>query len=74
MRVRVIDCVCATAHTCCRTLTSLTHSGDLAHHLERNGAFSEKEVRFIAAEIVLGLEHLHSCGIVYRCVRALVLK
>jgi len=40
--------------------------GDLAYHLERKGRFVEKEVRFITAEIVLALEHLHSCGIVYR--------
>ncbi len=40
--------------------------GDLAYHLEQKGRFGEKEVRFIVAEIVLALEHLHSCGIVYR--------
>eukprot|EP01114_Cavostelium_apophysatum_P001127 TRINITY_DN10968_c0_g1_i1.p1 TRINITY_DN10968_c0_g1~~TRINITY_DN10968_c0_g1_i1.p1 ORF type:complete len:531 (-),score=159.02 TRINITY_DN10968_c0_g1_i1:65-1657(-) len=40
--------------------------GDMAFHLEQKGRFSEKEARFFAAEIVLALEHLHSCGIVYR--------
>jgi len=40
--------------------------GDLAFHLEKKGKFAEKEVRFITAEIVLALEHLHSCGVVYR--------
>jgi len=40
--------------------------GDLAFHLDQKGKFNEKEVRFITAEIVLALEHLHSCGIVYR--------
>ena len=40
--------------------------GDLAYHLEQKGRFKEKEVCFITAEIVLALEHLHSCGIVYR--------
>jgi serine/threonine protein kinase len=40
--------------------------GDLAFHLEQKTRFNEKEVRFITAEIVLALEHLHSCGIVYR--------
>jgi protein kinase/protein kinase A len=40
--------------------------GDLAHHLEKNGKFQEKEIRFFTAEIVLALEHLHSCGIIYR--------
>jgi hypothetical protein len=28
--------------------------------------FNPKKVRFIAAEIVLALEHLHNCGIIYR--------
>jgi len=40
--------------------------GDIAYHLEKRTRFSEKEVRFITAEIVLALEHLHSCAIVYR--------
>lgn len=40
--------------------------GDMAYHLDQKGKFAEKEVRFIDAEIVLALEHLHSCGIVYR--------
>jgi len=40
--------------------------GDLAFHLEQKGRFNEKEVRVLTAEIVLALEHLHSCGIIYR--------
>jgi len=40
--------------------------GDMAYHLNQKGRFMEKEVRFFIAEIVLGLEHLHSCGVVYR--------
>lgn len=40
--------------------------GDMAFHLEQHGRFAEKEVKFISAEIVLALEHLHTCGIVYR--------
>lgn len=40
--------------------------GDLASHLDLKSKFSEEEVRFIIAEIILALEHLHSCGIVYR--------
>jgi len=40
--------------------------GDMAFHLEIKNRFNDKEVRFFAAEIVLALEHLHSCGIVYR--------
>jgi len=40
--------------------------GDMAYHLEARSRFGEKEVRFFASEIVLALEHLHACGIVYR--------
>ncbi len=40
--------------------------GDLSFHLEKKNKFDEKEVRFISCEIILGLEHLHACGIVYR--------
>eukprot|EP00027_Filamoeba_sp_ATCC50430_P017565 CAMPEP_0168566486 /NCGR_PEP_ID=MMETSP0413-20121227/14443_1 /TAXON_ID=136452 /ORGANISM="Filamoeba nolandi, Strain NC-AS-23-1" /LENGTH=426 /DNA_ID=CAMNT_0008598505 /DNA_START=272 /DNA_END=1550 /DNA_ORIENTATION=+ len=40
--------------------------GDMAYHLERKGRFNEKEVRFFAAELVLAIEHLHSCGVIYR--------
>jgi len=40
--------------------------GDMAYHLSLKGHLSDKEVRFIASEIVLALDHLHSCGIIYR--------
>ena len=41
-------------------------NGDLSQHLSMKGRFNEKEIRFIIAEIVLALEHLHGCGIIYR--------
>ena len=40
--------------------------GDLHYHLSQHGVFSEKEVKFYAAEIILGLEHMHLRSIVYR--------
>jgi beta-adrenergic-receptor kinase len=40
--------------------------GDLHYHLSQHGVFSEKEVKFYAAEVILGLEHMHSRFIVYR--------
>eukprot|EP01087_Luapelamoeba_hula_P008390 TRINITY_DN2095_c1_g1_i2.p1 TRINITY_DN2095_c1_g1~~TRINITY_DN2095_c1_g1_i2.p1 ORF type:complete len:527 (+),score=89.72 TRINITY_DN2095_c1_g1_i2:103-1683(+) len=40
--------------------------GDMFFHLRKKGRFTEKEAQFFAAEITLGLEHLHSCGIIYR--------
>jgi serine/threonine protein kinase len=42
--------------------------GSLHYHLRKSkaGFFSEEEVEFWAAEILLALEHLHSVGILYR--------
>uniref|UniRef100_A0AAZ3PMG5 G protein-coupled receptor kinase n=1 Tax=Oncorhynchus tshawytscha TaxID=74940 RepID=A0AAZ3PMG5_ONCTS len=39
---------------------------DLHYHLSQHGVFSEKEMRFYAAEIILGLEHMHNRFVVYR--------
>jgi len=40
--------------------------GDLNFHLKRQERFSEKVVQFLIAELVLALDYLHSCGIIYR--------
>jgi len=40
--------------------------GDLAFHLKREDKFSEHKAQFVAAELVLALEYLHSRGVVYR--------
>eukprot|EP00457_Paulinella_chromatophora_P002456 gb/GEZN01002461.1/.p1 GENE.gb/GEZN01002461.1/~~gb/GEZN01002461.1/.p1 ORF type:complete len:645 (-),score=124.53 gb/GEZN01002461.1/:421-2355(-) len=40
--------------------------GDLKFHLINAGRFSEKRARFYAAEVLLGLEHIHSKKIIYR--------
>ena len=42
------------------------NGGDLHYHLSQHGVFTEKEVRFYAAEVILGLEHMHSRYVVYR--------
>ena len=39
-------------------------AGDLGYHLSKVGRFSEDRARFYAAEILLGLEHLHGMNIV----------
>lgn len=44
----------------------VTAGGDLHYHLSQHGVFSEAEMRFYAAEIILGLEHMHSRFVVYR--------
>lgn len=40
--------------------------GELFHHLQKEGRFTEDRARFYTAEIVLALEHLHIYDIVYR--------
>lgn len=42
--------------------------GELFHHLQKEGRFTEDRARFYTAEIVLAFEHLHKFDIVYRCV------
>ena len=45
---------------------ALCAAGDLAYHLGKYVRFTEHQAKFYAAEILLGLEHLHSLNIVYR--------
>ncbi|MBZ3877394.1 Beta-adrenergic receptor kinase 2 [Sciurus carolinensis] len=47
-------------------ILDLMNGGDLHYHLSQHGVFSERETRFYACEIILGLEHMHSCCVVYR--------
>jgi len=42
------------------------NGGELFYHLQNERKFSTERARFYAAEIVLGLEHLHKQGIIYR--------
>ncbi|VBB32427.1 unnamed protein product [Acanthocheilonema viteae] len=44
----------------------LMNGGDLHYHLSQHGIFSESEVIFYAAEVILGLEHMHNRSVVYR--------
>ena len=39
---------------------------DLSAHLRQVGRFSVNRARFYAAEILLGIENLHSKGVLYR--------
>ena len=47
-------------------ILDLMNGGDLHYHLSQHGVFSETDVRFYCAEIILGLEHMHSRFVVYR--------
>lgn len=40
--------------------------GDLSQHLKKRGTFWENEVKFFAAQIILGLQDLHEKGIIYQ--------
>jgi serine/threonine protein kinase len=42
------------------------NGGELFFHLQNDKKFPEDRVRFYAAEIVCGLEYLHSAGVLYR--------
>lgn len=41
------------------------NGGDLFHYIRKH-KLKPKQIEFLAAEIVLALEHLHSKGIIYR--------
>ena len=47
-------------------ILDLMNGGDLHYHLSQHGTFFENEIRFYACEVILGLEHMHTRGIVYR--------
>jgi len=40
--------------------------GELFFHLRKEGRFSEDRARFYASEVLLGIEYLHTNGIIYR--------
>eukprot|EP00736_Rhodelphis_marinus_P007569 Rmarinus@m.13424 len=42
------------------------NGGGLFHHLKKQKMISEEHVRFYAAELVVGLQHLHTLGIIHR--------
>ena len=47
-------------------VTDFLNGGELFYHLCNEIRFSEDRARFYAAEIALGLAHLHKNGIIYR--------
>jgi len=51
---------------CLFLVLDLMVGGDLKFHLNKDERFHEQRARFYAAEVLLGLEHIHSKGIIYR--------
>lgn len=47
---------------------AFVNGGELFHHLQREGRFSEERSRFYAAELLCALEHLHQFNVIYRWV------
>ncbi|XP_041785247.1 G protein-coupled receptor kinase 1 isoform X4 [Anopheles merus] len=47
-------------------ILDLMNGGDLHYHLSQHGVFNESDMKFYAAEVILGLEHMHKRFIVYR--------
>lgn len=47
-------------------ILDLMNGGDLHYHLSQHNVFSEQDMRFYAAEVILGLEHMHKRFVVYR--------
>ena len=47
-------------------IMDLMTGGDLKFHTNRDGTFAEPRIRFIAAQMLLGLEHIHANDIVFR--------
>jgi len=42
------------------------NGGELFFHLQKDKKFTEERVRYYSAEIVAGLEYLHTAGVIYR--------
>lgn len=51
---------------CLYLIMDLMLGGDLKFHLINAGRFTEERARFYSAEVLLGLEHIHSLNIIYR--------
>lgn len=47
---------------------SCINGGELFHHLQKEGRFSEERARLYAAELLCALEHLHAYDVIYRYV------
>lgn len=51
---------------CLYIIVDYINGGDLFFHIKRKGHLSEKEAKFYGAQIILGLEYIHSKNVIYR--------
>ena len=47
----------------------LLTGGDLRYHIARTKVFTEEQVKFFVAAILIGLEHVHACSIIHRDIK-----
>jgi len=47
-------------------ILDLMNGDDLHYHLSQHGVFSDENMKFYAAEVISGLEHMHKRFVVYR--------
>lgn len=50
-------------------IEDLMSGGNLKYHLNRDDYFTEPRAKYYAAEILLGLQHIHELGIMYRDIK-----
>ena len=56
-------------HQALYLILDLMLGGDLKYHLNNDSTFSEEKSRFYAAEVLLGLDHIHNKGIIFRDIK-----
>ena len=47
-------------------ITEYCENGDLSQHLDQMQILDERLARFLTAELILGIEHLHERNVLYR--------
>ena len=51
-------------------VTDFFNSGDLSYYMHvKKKKFREAQAKFLIANVIVGLEFLHSCGVIHRDIR-----